>query len=111
MTVAGGGDGRRGADAAEGDGATGRTIIATYHEAEDRIAAEALAAAVRHEERVLFRSVEWDGPPPAAGDVLLASFGAYVLTSVAYGAGLGHYRLEARPARTIRWTGNRPERA
>lgn len=60
--------------------------------------------------QVVFRSTEWDGPQPAPGDVLSTDFENYVVTSVAIGAGLGHYRIEAYEARTITWAGTAPTR-
>lgn len=60
---------------------------------------------------VVFRSREWDGPPPAAGDVIVATWGAYVVLEVALGAGAGMYRIVAAAARLIAWTGSRPSPA
>lgn len=58
--------------------------------------------------RYVLRSSTWDGAAPAAGDIVLAPYGAFRVVSVAYGAGLGHYRLEVVSARIITWTGPPP---
>jgi hypothetical protein len=40
------------------------------------------------------RSTSWDGPPPAPGDLVCTTAGSwYLVTTVAAGAGVGHYRL------------------
>lgn len=52
------------------------------------------------------RTVAWDGPAPAAGDVVQLGDGSVaVVQLVAEGAGVGQYRLECAPARLIRWRG------
>lgn len=64
---------------------------------------------------VTLRSTSWDGPAPGAGDYLTTRAGSwYLVTDVAEGAGVGHYRLgcvtTTAPAalpdgtRVYRWT-------
>lgn len=60
--------------------------------------------------RFTFRAVEWDGPAPARGDVIVTTEAAYVVTSVVRGAGIGHYRIETTRARLIAWDGDAPTR-
>lgn len=53
---------------------------------------------------MILRTVAWDGLPPAAGDVVQLPDGTlHVVDRVAEGAGVGHWRLECRPARVIQW--------
>lgn len=82
-------------------------LIGRLYEAEDRAAAEALAAAIRP--RLVFRSVAWDGPAPTAGDIVLHRLDAYRVVEVAAGPGPGQWRLTVTRCRVIRWRGQDPE--
>lgn len=57
---------------------------------------------------MILRTVTWDGPPPAAGDIVITpNQTAYRVVTAAEGAGLGHWALDVEPVRLIRWTPTR----
>jgi hypothetical protein len=50
------------------------------------------------------RSVAWDGPAPAAGDLLAhPDLGHLLVQAVAAGPGIGQWRLQCRVPRVIAW--------
>lgn len=53
---------------------------------------------------MILRSTEWEGLPPAPGDVVQLGDGQVaVVRQVAQGPGVGQWRLWCSPARLIRW--------
>ena len=53
---------------------------------------------------MILRTTEWEGLPPAPGDVVdLPDGERAVVTAVAMGAGIGHWTLTCQPARRIVW--------
>lgn len=56
---------------------------------------------------MILRSTEWDGLPPATGDVVQGlgpdGLGVGVVMAVAQGPGVGQWRMDVTPARAITW--------
>lgn len=53
---------------------------------------------------MILRTVAWDGPAPAPGDVVqLPDQQLAVVQAVAAGPGVGQWRIDATPARLITW--------
>jgi hypothetical protein len=60
---------------------------------------------MRPDRPLTLRSVGWDGPAPADGDVLLDPTGAAVrVLSVACGPGAGQWRIEAVRCSSFSWS-------
>lgn len=53
---------------------------------------------------MILRSTEWEGMPPAAGDVVQDGDQLHLVTAVAQGPGVGQWRLDVEPVRRIVWT-------
>ena len=54
---------------------------------------------------MILRTIEWEGAPPAEGDVVLIDGDEVaVILSVAMGAGLGQWTLDVSPRRLVRWS-------